>query len=105
MHSCSVMPRGCMCVYVCVCACMCVTLSAPLQDGNTALHEASRNGYAEVVQLLLKASCFADGYNNKGMNSLHIAAQQGHANVVKTLLKHKANSLLANKVRTTACHK
>ena len=73
------------------------------QDGNTALHEAARNGYAEVVQLLLKASCFPDGYNNKGMNSLHIAAQQGHANVVKILLKHKANTLLANKVssRTT----
>lgn len=79
---------------------MCVTLSALLQDGNTALHEASRNGYTEVVQLLLKASCFADGYNNQGMNSLHLAAQHGHASVVKTLLKHKSNPLLANKVWT-----
>ena len=72
-----------------------------LQNGNTALHEASRNGYADVVQVLLKANCFVDGYNSLGMTPLHIACQQGHVSVVKVLLKHKSNSLLANKV--TSC--
>ncbi len=86
------------------CVCVRVAFSKLLQDGNTALHEASRNGYAEVVHLLLKASCYADGYNYKGMNSLHLAAQQGHADVVKILLKHKANPLLANQVQINSTY-
>ena len=86
------------------CVCVRVAFLKLLQDGNTALHEASRNGYAEVVHLLLKASCYADGYNYKGMNSLHLAAQQGHADVVKILLKHKANPLLANQVQINSTY-
>lgn len=88
-----------------VCVSVCVGLCELLQDGNTALHKASRNGYAEVVHLLLKASCYADGCNYKGMNPLHLAAQQGHADVVKTLLKHKANPLLANQVQTNSTYR
>jgi hypothetical protein len=59
--------------------------------GNTALHLASAEGHAEVVEMLLglgggKVNVTAT--TNRGETPLHYAAMWGHTHVCQTLLKH-----------------
>ncbi|RDD34928.1 Ankyrin repeat protein [Wolbachia endosymbiont of Cylisticus convexus] len=67
-------------------------------SGETALHEAARNGHLDVVKYLVDDKK-AD-VNQKdicGETALHEAARNGHKDVVTTLLKKGANPLIKNK--------
>ena len=56
-----------------------------LGRGGTALHFASYNGFAEVVNELLKRGADPSLLNSKGETLLHIAARRGAVAVVKVL--------------------
>lgn len=47
-------------------------------EGVTALHEASKNGYKQIVALLLAKNADANKPTNSGLLPLHFAAQYGH---------------------------
>lgn len=62
------------------------TLSPETQE--TALHEAVRNGHANIVELLLqKLPALLALDDHPGYNSFHIAAKHGHARVMEFLLR------------------
>ena len=55
-------------------------------DNTTALHEASANGDAAIVVVLLAARADANATDMVGTTPLHLAAEQGHWGVCKWLL-------------------
>ncbi|GAB0091170.1 hypothetical protein DMENIID0001_059830 [Sergentomyia squamirostris] len=80
-----------------------------IQDSNgySALHYASLNGHATVVQLLLIGDANPNIQDNRGLAPLHLAAWAGHQEIVKLLLSHthrpaEANLLTAD--RDTPLH-
>lgn len=71
-------------------------------DGMTALHWASRNGDAELAQMLLFAGANVKATTRLGgYTPLMMAAEQGHADVVKALLAGGADPKAANALGTT----
>jgi ankyrin repeat protein len=71
-------------------------------DGMTALHWASRNGDAELVQMLLFAGANVKATTRLGgYTALLMAAEQGHANVIAALLSSGADPKAANALGTT----
>src|SRR5215208_6773899 len=63
-----------------------------LFDGRDALYIASRNGYANIVELLLEAKANPNvHYRDQKLTPLHAAAFYGHTEVVKALLAYNAN--------------
>mmetsp|Transcript_77797 Transcript_77797/g.175902 ORF Transcript_77797/g.175902 Transcript_77797/m.175902 type:complete len:673 (-) Transcript_77797:107-2125(-) len=64
-----------------------------VRDGTdrTALHAASRMGFASVVQLLLDKKADARVVDLTKSHPLHLACKYGHAGAAELLLKHKAN--------------
>ncbi|WOL08831.1 hypothetical protein Cni_G17584 [Canna indica] len=61
--------------------------------GNTALHEATRNGYAQVVELLMKMEEeLADEVNNAGVSALYMAAEREFSDIVWILLQYTTTS-------------
>ncbi|UKZ79073.1 hypothetical protein TrVFT333_006824 [Trichoderma virens FT-333] len=58
---------------------------------DTPLHEAARNGKADVVKLLLGQGANIEAKNNDGNTPLHDAARNGKADVTKLLLARGAN--------------
>ena len=71
-------------------------------EGNSAMHWASRKGFAKVVQLLVERGGQVDVVNNEGSSPLHKAARNDHAAVVGLLLEHGATRDLANERGSTA---
>lgn len=60
--------------------------------GWTPLHEASFNGQAAIVEILLKAGAIVDPVGGFDfMTPLHMAIQRGNADVVKTLVSYGAD--------------
>lgn len=60
------------------------------EQGWTALHYASLNGYAEMVQLLLREGAVPDETTRDGEIAQQLAEKQGHQPVVQMLRKAKA---------------
>ena len=65
-------------------------------DGNSALHWASRKGFVAVVKLLLDRGGQPDFANSEGSSALHWAARKDQAAVVKLLLERGATRELKN---------
>ena len=65
-------------------------VNAQSNVGETALIEASRCGYFEVVDILLEHNAQVDLRTNAGVTALIEASRCGHDKVVDTLLKHDA---------------
>jgi ankyrin repeat protein len=66
-------------------------ISARDVNGRTALHEASRNGHATVVERLLQCpDCNIDASDSEGMTALQQAAECGHTEVIRILLRANA---------------
>ena len=60
--------------------------------GMTALHIASTNGYAKVVQLLLHKGALLHK-DFMGRTPLHLAAEGGHTQTIRLLLAFHVNLL------------
>src|SRR5918993_134332 len=77
-------------------------VNAAQGDGMTALHWASRNGDAELAQMLLFAGANVKATTRLGgYTPLMMAAEQGHANVIAALLTGGADAKTANLMGTT----
>jgi ankyrin repeat protein len=94
------------------------------ENGWTALHHASANGYNEIVQLLLSHQAALTSNENivnhqesgdvrtipnnadmKKTTPLHLAVENGHIKVVKVLLNHSSyDSSLTDGENRTALH-
>jgi ankyrin repeat protein len=57
------------------------------RDGQTALMHASKNGYLDIVQLLLANEADVNTENNNGKTALFYATWKKHNNVAKALLE------------------
>jgi hypothetical protein len=57
--------------------------------GDTPLHLAARNGYEDVVALLLACKAPANARNRSGDTPLHDAVRKGHSDVVALLLPYE----------------
>ena len=77
-------------------------VNAAQGDGMTALHWASRNGDAELAQMLLFAGANVKATTRLGgYTPLMMAAEQGHATVIAALLAGGADAKAANTMGTT----
>jgi ankyrin repeat protein len=77
-------------------------VNAAQGDGMTALHWASRNGDAELTQMLLFAGANVKATTRLGgYTPLMMAAEQGHANVIAALLTGGADPKASNALGTT----
>lgn len=70
-----------------------------VQELQTALHIAARQGDVDGVELLLQRGAAPNVVTTDLNTPLHGAAREGHDNVAKVLIDHGANMALANKVR------
>lgn len=61
-------------------------------DGNTALHIASRNGFLPIVNRLLQMNPSVDLPNLKSETALYLAIKGGHVEVAEELLAKNANA-------------
>nr|KAG5694252.1 hypothetical protein BaRGS_021567 [Batillaria attramentaria] len=52
------------------------------------LHEASKSGHIEIVELFLKRSFDVNAGDNEGQTPVHLASANGHLRVLKLLLKN-----------------
>ncbi|XP_055671132.1 ankyrin repeat and death domain-containing protein 1A isoform X2 [Falco peregrinus] len=62
-----------------------------LQEENTALHLAAKNGHLSVLQKIVDIGVDLDGKNLEGLTALHLAAEGGHSDCVKLLLETGAD--------------
>jgi ankyrin repeat protein len=77
-------------------------VNAAQGDGMTALHWASRNGDAELTQMLLFAGANVKATTRLGgYTPLMMAAEQGHAAVIAALLTGGSDPKAANTMGTT----
>ena len=53
--------------------------------GRAAAHHASRNGYVEIVKLLLAAGVKKDKIDTSGETALTLATKKGHHGIVQQL--------------------
>ena len=59
--------------------------------GETALMRAARNGFKEIVILLVNHGCNLDITDSEGRTALMLAVECGHEDMVALLIKHKSN--------------
>ncbi|CAL8268903.1 unnamed protein product [Arctogadus glacialis] len=62
----------------------------------TVLHDAARDGYLDMVQVLVRHGADANLVDDRGNRPVHLAVQEGHTEVVRLL-----NSLQTSAWRTT----
>ena len=73
-----------------------------VQDGQTALHVASRVGDVGTVQLVISRGADVDAATADGYTALHIAAKEGHDDVAHALLELGASTTPTTKARRHA---
>lgn len=60
-------------------------------NGISPLHVASREGYADIVSILLEHNAHIDIHDYDRRNALFYACENGHIDVIKILLKNGSN--------------
>lgn len=79
-------------------------LNRPYQ-GSTLLYLASQQGFAAIIELLLKEEIEINKYNTvEKMTALHIASQFGYLDVVQLLIKHGAEIDIKNRAGKMPIH-
>ena len=74
-------------------------VDSQLYCGTTALHQASAEGFKDIVKILLKAGAMVDITEEYNITPLFTAAQYGQAQCLKLILQHAG---ISTKVRSTA---
>jgi len=59
-------------------------------NGLTPLHQASKNGLKEIVELLISKGADVNIKNNAGITPLDVAQQRGQTEIVELLREHGA---------------
>lgn len=73
--------------------------------GNMAIHLASKNGWIEVMRVLLQVLKFpVDTLNAKGLSAIMIAAEVGHVQIAELLFANCASLTAQNVEGDTAIH-
>lgn len=72
--------------------------------GRTALHYAAEQGYADIIEILLKAGCFVNAMDFEGMTPLYLASARGHTEAVTCLVSQSANVNLRATDKSTPLH-
>ena len=57
----------------------------------TVLHDAARDGYLDMVQVLVKHGADANLMDDRGNRPVHLAVQEGHMEVARLLVELTAN--------------
>ena len=66
------------------------------ENGGTALYQAARNGYSDIVAYLLNKGADPNITNNSNVTPLFIAVSNGHEEVVKLLVEKGADPNIIN---------
>ncbi|KAL4229512.1 hypothetical protein ACF0H5_012552 [Mactra antiquata] len=69
-----------------------VDVNLKIRGGDTAIHNAAREGWTKIVRLLTKRGATFDRPDDVGDTPLLLAAKYGHANIVKELLSIGADT-------------
>ena len=72
------------------------------KEGETALMKAVRDGYSEVVEVMLEHGADIGHQDNKGWNALMVAANNGRRDMIKILLNKGADVMAKNDEGDTA---
>ncbi|XP_029800701.1 ankyrin repeat domain-containing protein 6 isoform X3 [Suricata suricatta] len=75
-----------------------------MEDGNTALHEASWHGFSQSAKLLVKAGANVLAKNKAGNTALHLACQNSHSQSTRVLLLGGSRADLKNNAGDTCLH-
>ncbi len=73
-----------------------VSINAPADNGNTALHLAAQNNQVEVIHSLLSFDVNLEAVNKSGTTPLLVAAQYGQLEAFVTLFNAGANAAATN---------
>ena len=68
-----------------------IDVNTKIRGGDTAIHNASREGWLKVVKLLIKAGARFDESDDLGNTPLLLAARNDHVDVAKHLIKLSAD--------------
>ncbi|XP_076009331.1 cyclin-dependent kinase 4 inhibitor C [Genypterus blacodes] len=71
--------------------------------GLTVMHDAAREGFADMVLVLLAYGANVNLVDTRGNLPLHLAAREGHLEAVKLLIGSTADPRKANGLGYTAC--
>jgi len=72
--------------------------------GSTPLHIVARNGYLEIVEVLLKWGADIDSQDERGRIALNIASGEGLDRVFKSLLEHVSDINITYKTGIGLCY-
>jgi hypothetical protein len=67
------------------------------EHGRTLLYIASKNGFHDICNFLLKSGCNINETQHCGSTALHAVAYYGHKLIVQLLLEYEANPRIKNK--------
>ncbi|XP_054721853.1 ankyrin-3-like [Uloborus diversus] len=74
------------------------------EEGDTAMHIATRRKNGELLRLLLNSGGCVDSQNNEGLTPLHIACEQGDAEILKVFFQFRANANITDSQDRTPLH-
>eukprot|EP00118_Oscarella_pearsei_P008950 m.48729 g.48729 ORF g.48729 m.48729 type:complete len:974 (+) comp33916_c0_seq2:40-2961(+) len=80
------------------------TIDQEEEEGRTALHIASINGYSLCVRVLLESGAHIDAQDIYGSTAFHLAATQPHVKCMQELISHGADVLLRDGNGQTVLH-